>query len=354
MCRNHHLLLWGSLLLLLTASCAKRPDIHNGKLLMPDKTSKLELQGTHSTDLMYTGCGGMIIAHQNEAIITDPFYTGQGLMRVPLGVRINPKNTRRVFDSIRQKLIDPHKINAALIAHAHVDHLLDLPYLLNNDMLNRQLQVIGHRSVYCTIRSFMPAGTSFTDTLNTWVNVSPHIRVMALPSSHAPHTRNRLFLQGTTCPNGIKGFKTPLSSTSLFKWKEGGTVSFLIDLLDTTGKTQTRLYIQSSASQAPDGFPPAELLAERPVDVAFICVASFENVNNYPEKLLQYLNPAKVVLIHWEDFFRKDFMEHPKIIRATSTKKLIERLQQFYQFSSQQLLAERVYMPKPYTVFHLR
>src|SRR5207302_1810981 len=52
------------------------------------------------------------------------------------------------------------------------------------------------------------------------------------------------------------------------------------------------------------GFPPTEVLAERPIDLAVICAATSSNVSNTPDSLLTVLKPSQVILAHWEDFFR--------------------------------------------------
>jgi hypothetical protein len=44
-------------------------------------------------------------------------------------------------------------------------------------------------------------------------------------------------------------------------------------------------------------------VAERPVDVAILVPATFDQVDWHPEALVENLRPRYVLLGHWEDFF---------------------------------------------------
>lgn len=341
--------------LLLGASCAKLPDSKNGKALIPPHTVdiKLSTDKSHAAAIMYTGCGGMVIAHKGEGLMTDPFYTGQPFRHLPRKLKINPLQTHAVMDSIRKKLIEPAKIQSVLIAHAHYDHMLDLPYLLQSQILNDSIRILGNPSAFCNIRPFMNAKQEFESQTGQWISVSPHIRVMALHSSHAPHFMGFMLGKGESCPDGIPQLRNPESRSSGFAWKDGGTRSYLIDLLDEQAQVETRIFFQSSASQAPDGFPPAEVLKEKSVDMAFLCVASYDNVKKYPEAILEYLKPTNVVFIHWEDFFRKDYMNQPRIIRMNNTAKLMRRLEKAFKPGYYSRMQDMFLMPEPFTLIRL-
>ncbi|MNL26051.1 hypothetical protein D3C87_1475570 [compost metagenome] len=87
-----------------------------------------------------------------------------------------------------------------------------------------------------------------------------------------------------------------------------------MDLLDSEGRTVYRMHYQDSASDAPYGFPP-DVGDNKRIDVVFLPVASWSNVEGYPQRLLHLTRPRLVVLSHWEDFFGGS-PDDPKILRA--------------------------------------
>jgi len=84
-----------------------------------------------------------------------------------------------------------------------------------------------------------------------------------------------------------------------YGWKEGRTRAFLIDFLGPDGSVRLRLYYQDAASNPSTGFPPPfESTLAEPVDVAILCVASFDEVDDYPEDIVRQLRPQTVILDH--------------------------------------------------------
>jgi hypothetical protein len=115
------------------------------------------------------------------------------------------------------------------------------------------------------------------------------------------------------------------SKTKAFKWSTGETYSFLVDFIDTD---TLRVFIQTSASQHPYGFPPLDQVKkEKKVDVAILCYASAPNVGNYPNAIVDLLEPKKIIFVHWEDFFREpSSFDDQRLVRRTNPKKVRERV----------------------------
>ncbi len=63
------------------------------------------------------------------------------------------------------------------------------------------------------------------------------------------------------------------------------------------------MYYQDAVAPPPAGFAPTSLVAERGVDVALLTPATFDQVDWHPEALVENLDPKRVILGHWEDFF---------------------------------------------------
>ncbi len=280
----------------------------------------------------------MMIAAGKEALLTDPFYTGQWIGRLATGIKIKPKNTSKVFEQLNTVVTASTDIKAVLVAHSHYDHLQDLPYLLTQNLLPPDVQLVGSPSASCTIKKFMVKETftnandyAYTqnDSGAAWIRISDHIRVMPIIAAHAPHTGKRSFMKGSNCENGFRFLKRAESRTSAFRWKVGPVYSFLIDILtDDQANTAVRIFLQSSACEAPVGFPPTN--DGKTIDLALLGVALFDNVNGYPHALLNQLQAKQVIFIHWEDFFRDLYHKKPKSVRFTNINAFIAGLKRYY------------------------
>lgn len=124
---------------------------------------------------------------------------------------------------------------------------------------------------------------------------------MPLRSEHAPHLFGWLYLLPRRIARPL-----PYRPWSALSYPEGPTLAYLVDVTDDGGRVLFRVHWQDAASRPPLGFPPREALAAKPVDVAIICGAAFQQVHGYPQQLLRETRPRSVVVGHWEDFiFRR-------------------------------------------------
>ncbi len=83
-----------------------------------------------------------------------------------------------------------------------------------------------------------------------------------------------------------------------------------------------------------------------------ICMASFDNVDDYPDRLLNYLKPEKVVIVHWENFFSKYSLnkKRHKVVSVTNGLCFLERLEKLLYPG---LLKEKCLLPLPNSVIHI-
>ncbi len=279
-------------------------------------------------DLTYTGAGGFLIRHHDprtgdRAIMTGPFVSNPGLARSLLGFTIAPDRSR--IDRLLPPMGD---VTAILVGHAHYDHLMDAidvaersatgAVLYGNDTMKH---IVNARpALRARVVSLEPfAGDDRTP--GRWETLpGGGMRVMALRSEHAPQ-----FL-------GVRAFAGEIDHDlsalprSAYGWKGGQTLAFLIDVLDEAGAPLLRFHYQDAASAPPLGLPPPRTLAERPVDVALLCVASFDQVRDeqYPAPLLARLRPRHVVLAHWENFFST--ATPPAPLPFLDTREFVRRL----------------------------
>ena len=295
----------GLLLVTVLAACAGSP-----RHLHPfDGTRPIDCSSPtdDAVEITYLGTAGMVLRRGGDAIMTAPFFSNPNLLRVGL-LPISPDRNR-----IEAGLagVDVTDVKAILVGHAHYDHLMDALWVARHK--TPEAHLYGSDTMVNIACSKLPderlhslervAGDWWNS--GSWVPVIPgRVRVMALRSEHAPHIARSITLFGGEVKSHT--CRTPLTA---WGWREGQTLAYLIDFLDGkdrdgNDKIALRIHVQDSASTPPYGFPPPEVLAEHPVDVSIPCVASFGQVDGYPEQLMRYLNPHHVVLTHWDNFFR--------------------------------------------------
>ena len=274
-------------------------------------------------ELTYLGVGGFLMKWNGHVILTAPFYSNPGLLQVGVGWPIAPNTTR-----IDAHLPPMDDVEAMLVGHAHYDHLMDAVYVAETHATHAVLY--GNETMAHILASrerlrgrvvALDADAGDWWQPGRWQYVADRsIRFMALRSEHAPH-----FL-------GIKMFGGSLDEDqdrlprTAYGWKEGQTFAFLIDFLGADGRVRLRLHYQDAGSNPPAGFvPPPDSAAAEPVDVAVLCVASFGQVDDYPEAIVRQLQAQIVVLGHWENFFRSPDLPL-EAVPLTDTKTFALRL----------------------------
>jgi hypothetical protein len=85
--------------------------------------------------------------------------------------------------------------------------------------------------------------------------------------------------------------------------------------------------------------PRFEGLDARPTDVAILCVAAFDQVDDNPEHVLASVRPRAVIGGHWEDFFTRGFEDPIRPVLGTS----LERFRARARAAS----GAPVYLPRP-------
>jgi hypothetical protein len=332
------------LVLLLMASCGAGPgrlkaltkhgipyQSHRTTIDLPGSSTKIKVQ--------YTGCGGLYILKDNHGIMVDPFFSNQKLMRIGTSmlngkkkIASNPEMINAGIKSIEKtigKLND--QSTTIFTAHSHYDHLMDVPALFAK--LNRKPAVYLNQSGFNTC--YHVVDTSKMVILENHMTTqevsrppvvlqSPEgtIHVYPILGNHNPHFHNIKFFSGSKT-EPLNYFTNPFGKTSVNEWLEGNTFSFVIDYIGRNGGIDFRIFIQSSSCNPPAGIPPASLLKEKSIDLAFLGLASFRFSPDYPCTLLQAIQPKEIVWIHWEDFFRK-YSKEPKTLRGTDLIKFFD------------------------------
>ncbi len=308
----------------------------------------------------YLGCGGLYLLKDGEGILIDPFFSNQKISRLVLStlgnkrkIRSDPKmvefglNSMRRLDSLYAK-----HVKAILVAHSHYDHLLDVPAVyqslvekpdvyLNESGRNVCSAVIDPENL-----KLLEGHATTQNCVAAPIWVGDKVCVYPILAKHNPHIQNIKFFDGSVA-RPLTYFNDPYAKTKANDWLEGNTYSFLIDYFDAKGKIELRLFVQSSSCPPMAGVPPDSLLRQRPVDVAFLGVASYKASPLYPDMLISKINPQKIVWIHWEDFFRKYNHKKPKTVRATN-------ITRFFQKPIVQQYKDNSWMPWPRAVLEIK
>jgi len=257
--------------------------------------------GAEAVKLTYLGVGGWIMERGDVQLLAAPLFTNPSLFRT--GLAPIRSDTARVSEHMRA--FDVSRARAILIGHAHYDHLMDVPQVARRHA--PEARILGSETVSNTLGSWsgladrvdvIDGFAADQRTAGQWVPLGPGLRVLPLRSVHAPHFEGVTLYQGTA----DEPYEEEPQWAS--EWLDGPTYAFLVDFLDPDGSVAFRVYYQDAVVQAPLGFAPDSLVAERSVDVAIFVPATFDQVDWHPEAFVENLRPRWVLLGHWEDFFR--------------------------------------------------
>lgn len=250
--------------------------------------------------LTYLGTGGWIIQHGDEMVLGAPLFSNPSFLRTGLlDVRAD---TVAIDEGMAPYDVRPAA--AILVGHAHYDHLMDVPRVALRHA--PRARILGSKTVANMLGSWSGVAdrvdriepfVADVEREGTWMDFGPRLRVLPLRSWHAPH------FDGLTLYQGTADFPRTVEPTRAGDWVDGFTVAFLIDFLDADGTIAHRVYLQDAVTQAPLGFAPESLIDEHPVDVAILVPATFDQVDWHPEAFVLNLQPQRVLLGHWEDFF---------------------------------------------------
>ncbi|HUP42841.1 MAG TPA: hypothetical protein VM599_06485 [Thermoanaerobaculia bacterium] len=256
----------------------------------------------------YLGAGGLYVEWRGQAILLGPFFSNPGkveFLRGPIRFR---------WGSIRKGLegMPMERVGAILAGHSHYDHIGDLPVIAGR--LAPWTRVYVNRSGANAFEPF-PRLRDRTEVLDCtegkWVRLQDArrrplpFRLRVLRSSHAPHVDGVTLMKHTT-----EARSEPWGERRYCDLGAGQPYALVIDLLDPDSEgaedeaaVRYRIHYQDSASAAPDGIPPRELL-DRPYDLAVVCMASAHLVRPYPAGLVEAIRPRHVLVTHYDDFFR--------------------------------------------------
>ncbi len=276
------------------------------------------------------GVQGFVLRRGGDAILTAPLFTRQSAFEVGLDLPLEA-DTDAIDAGIAA--VDLASIRAIVSGHAHYDHFIDVPHLLERipgipaytnlsgrHMLaalapdrpgcgNAQPTPMMPRSRVIAVDDPLASYVDYTNcpderpegapVQGRWIEVpGSHVRLMPVCAMHPAQLGPYHFGQGSIDSDQCE---LPAAASG---WLEGRTLAFLIDFLDAQGAPAFRVFYQDAPTDAPLGHVPPSLLADKRVDVALLCVGSSDSVENHPGAILGNLEPRFGLSGHWEDFFQ--------------------------------------------------
>lgn len=262
------------------------------------------------------GVAGWLVRRGDDAFLTGPLYSFPMPQRLLGFGGVEP--SRAAFDAHHPK--DAPGVRAVLAAHAHYDHALYVPLALKahadataygSSTLRHLLAGYGLADRAVALdgkvdsRNGAPPGDGcnpLPSQTGEWEYVpGSRMRIRAIAHHHAAQVLGVWHLW----PGCLEADLTA-PPTRASQWLEGPIFAYLVDFLAEDGVTPVwRVYYQDSPVDGTSGTVPDEILAERPVDLAFLGVGNYDRTVK-PEAAIANLRPSHVILHHWENFFFGD------------------------------------------------
>jgi L-ascorbate metabolism protein UlaG (beta-lactamase superfamily) len=295
--------------------------------------------------IQYLGTAGYLIYRNGHGLLTAPLYSNPRIFKVGFG-RIAPDTImiNRLYPDM-----DEVKIDAILVGHAHYDHLLDVPHIALR--YTPEAMIYGSKSTGRLVSIADPSLTGRMKVLEeelsrearpgSWFYLADStIRFMAIESDHGAHALGIHVMQGEVREDLRR------LPRSAWAWKEGVTITYMIDFLGPEGQVDFRIHYQDATSHYPLGAPPSLAPPDtHRLDIAIVAVGSWFQVPDYPGKLLRYHQPRHVILGHWEGFFRSP-LKAPRPIPYSA------RLRSFIPYVERNMAEDADWLlPKPGAVY---
>lgn len=247
--------------------------------------------------IQFLGAAGFVIQRGDDVLVTGPFFSNPGFLRAGLG------EIESDSSAVLRWMPNVPGADAVVVGHSHYDHLMDAVTVSRERAGNAPIYV-NDTGAYILAAVREPPKVIALDRHawsfghpQDWIHVpGTQVRLLPILSEHAPHFHGVELYDGAY---DVDQGKLPVRARG---WKLGQPLAFLIEFLAPDGSVDLRIHYQDSASNPRAGFPPSDLPPAR-YKILLPCVASWHEVENYPEGILDEFDPNFAILGHWEDFF---------------------------------------------------
>jgi L-ascorbate metabolism protein UlaG (beta-lactamase superfamily) len=254
-----------------------------GRPFMSDFTNRFDVPAAEAGDpltITWLGVATLLIDDGSSALMTDGFFSRPSLLTVGLR-RVQPSLERIIGCLERTRL---NHLEAVLPVHTHYDHALDSAVVARRT----GARLVGGESAANIGRGHdLPEDQLVVATSGETVTLGAY-DVTLIESRHSPPDRYPGVITEPVIP-----------PTKVAAYRCGEAWSTLVH----HRPTDRRLLIQGSA-----GFVPGALAGRR-ADVVYLGVGQLglqpeQYMVDYWTETVRAVGARRVVLIHWDDFFR--------------------------------------------------
>lgn len=267
-----------------------------------------------SLQIKYLGVGCMQITSGRHQVITDPFISRLSLTQTAFGKALPDVH------EIQKRLGPTNHTSFILVGHGHYDHALDIPVL--DTMIPPDAKIIGSSSLKNQMISFNIQHEIISAEIHfyRWIyNTDSTVRIMSLPSHHAPHFMGIKLYHG----HYDKPPRKKINKAS--QWKDGTILAFLVDFLNKN-QIVHRIFVQTSSAPYYKDTRLEKEMSERLPDIAVMNYYTLRSwMKKYPEENHQVFG-KQVIICHWENFFRK-WNQPVKLLNKWESAKTLQSLQ---------------------------
>jgi L-ascorbate metabolism protein UlaG (beta-lactamase superfamily) len=280
------------LLAVLCTGCATRSPVAPHMVMSFTNAARFPFNRAADTNVLqvqWLGTACYLLQLGDQAILTDPFYSHHSLARVAFGgLKSNPHIVSNALASLPVP-------KAIFVGHSHYDHLLDAAQSLSQPGWGG-ISIYGSETTRNILHGY---GRSFTNTWrlvetdSEWHTVSPGIRYKAVSATHG----RQLPLLPLLYPGQVKDprAKEPRSACD---FRVGDCYALLFEL--SNAHVTYKIYFIGAPHGGDEPFPRNA----DPVDVAILCVPTWNRSKGYPDNIIHTLKPRHIVASHFNNFFQ--------------------------------------------------
>jgi L-ascorbate metabolism protein UlaG (beta-lactamase superfamily) len=227
----------------------------------------------------FLGVSSLLFDDGTSAVMTDGFFSRPSMPRV-LGTKIGP-DAERITGCLARAGVD--RLDAVLPVHTHYDHALDCAVVARRT----GAQLVGGESAAHVGRGHGLSADRITVARPGARMSFGAFDIMEIESRHCPPDR---------APGAIMAPVPARSRANAYRCGEAWSIHL------THRPSGCTALVQGSAGYVP------EALSGLRADVAYLGVGQLgiqpeEYLRTYWQETVGRVRPARVVLIHWDDFF---------------------------------------------------
>lgn len=270
------------------------------------KTDRKELK---NIKIGFYGTSCLTISYKGKTYLNDPFFSNPNYYQILTG---KYKDRSDLIEPVLEKL---DSISLVTITHGHYDHCMDFPYFKKKYEENARF--IASASTLRSLSPWIKDQQNWRQyhiermAQNKWIySHDKMFRVHPVRSLHQAHVGKNIRLFSGSNDHPLMQAPGPV-----WQWLEGGTYSYLVDVLDNE-EIVARYLIVSGELPDESLMLLSQLQEERKIDIMFSPYWHKEKSDEAFVKSYDKLKPVNVIFHHWNNFFKSP--EKPlQIIRSS-------------------------------------